>query len=450
VKILLWHGYLMTGSGSNIYTYNVAAAWRRQGHEVLVLCQERAAASLPIVDADGQFAPDNLSFDVEPTGAPAVEGSCTVVRPDIAGLLPVYVYDEYEGFDVKLFIDLDDEELDRYTTANVTAMATVLKSFVPDVVITGHEVMGPYIALRACEGTEHRYVAKLHGSALEYAVKKQERYVQYASEGLGGAHRVVGGSRYMLAEASSVVPGWIDHASVVNPGVDTSLFRPVETTTTVPIVGYVGKLIAAKGVHHLLLALGATTGPRFEVVIVGYGGDEAALVALHDALARGDLDAARRIIGDLGRSDAALEFLTTVDEPYLERMASISVRFPGRLDHDPLSKVLPTFNLLVVPSILAEAFGMVAAEAAACGVLPLVPNHSGISEAGAAIEEEIGAPGLLTFDKARPIEGIAAGIDRVLSLDPATRATMNERAAAVAHTRWSWDHVAESLLEAAQ
>lgn len=440
----------MSGSGSNIYAYNIAAAWRRHGHEVLVMCQERDAASLPIVDAAGEFAPDNLSFDVVPTKAPRAEGSCTVVRPDIGDLLPVYVYDEYEGFEVKRFVDLDDDELDRYTTTNVTAMATALRSFAPDVVITGHEVMGPYIALRACEGTEHRYVAKLHGSALEYAVKKQPRYVRYATEGLGGAHRVVGGSRYMLREAASVIPGWIEHASVVNPGVDIDLFRPLETTTAVPTVGYVGKLIAAKGVHNLLLALGATTIPRLQVVIVGYGGDETALVELYEALAGADLVAARSVAADLDRSGAALEFLATVDDSYRARMASIPVRFAGRLDHGPLSKVLPTFDLLVVPSIVPEAFGMVAAEAAACGVLPLVPDHSGISEAGAAIEEEIGAPGLLTFDRNRPIEGIAAGIDRLLALDPATRATMDEKAAALAHERWSWDHVAESLLEAAR
>jgi glycosyltransferase involved in cell wall biosynthesis len=310
--------------------------------------------------------------------------------------------------------------------------------------------MGPYIALRACEQTGHRYVAKLHGSALEYAVKKQPRYVRYATEGLSGAHRVVGGSRYMLAEASEVIPGWGDKAVVVNPGVDTDLFRPVSGGAAAPTAAYVGKLIAAKGVHDFIAALGLTTTPGLEAVIVGYGGDEAALVAFHDALSRRDLPAARALVAALPHSAAVVGFLASADDGYLDRIAVIPVRFPGRLDHDPLSRVLPTFDVLVVPSVVPEAFGMVAAEAAACGVLPLVPDHSGISEAGAALEAELGAPGLLTFDHARPIEGIAAGIDRILALDPATRATMDARAAAFAHDHWSWGHVAESLLQAAR
>lgn len=93
---------------------------------------------------------------------------------------------------------------------------------------------------------------------------------------------------------------------------------------------------------------------------------------------------------------------------------------------------------------------MVAAEAAACGVLPLVPGHSGIAEAGAALEEHLGAPGLLTFDHTSPVEQIATGIDRILGIDPATRIVMGAKASALAHDRWSWGHVAESLLRAAQ
>lgn len=448
MKILLWHGYLMSGSGSNIYTYNVAAAWRRQGHEVLVMCQELRAADLPIVDRDGSFAEDNLSFRVSGTGTPAGRGSCTVVRPFIHGLLPVYVYDDYEGFEVKRFVELNDNELGRYTTGNVTAMRTALESFDPDVVVTGHEVMGPYIAKLACRVSGHRYVAKLHGSALEYAVKEQSRYLRYAREGLDGAHRVVGGSRYMLREAASVLPGL--KGTVVNPGVDTQLFRPAPQRSDKPTVGYVGKLIAAKGVHDLLVALGATSTPRLQAVVVGYGGDEEGFVALHQALSGGDMGRARQIAGALAFAGPAAGFLSEADDGYVERAATVPVRFTGRLEHVPLAGVLPAFHVLVVPSVVPEAFGMVAAEAAACGVLPLVPGHSGISEAGAAVEEAIGAPGLLTFDHTDPVRGIATGIDRILALDPETYGAATEAAAVHAHEVWSWEHVAESLIEAAR
>ena len=56
------------------------------------------------------------------------------------------------------------------------------------------------------------------------------------------------------------------------------------------------------------------------------------------------------------------------------------VVFTGRLEHDELSELLPACEALVVPSTFPEAFGMVAAEAAACGVLPISAAHSGLAE----------------------------------------------------------------------
>jgi glycosyltransferase involved in cell wall biosynthesis len=449
VKILLWHGYLMSGSGSNVYTLNIAAAWRRQGHDVLVMCQQRQAGAFGVVDAEGDFSIDNLSYGATETGVGGAAGTCTVVRPDIGGLLPVYVYDDYEGFKVKRYVDLDDEELAGYVDRNVTAMVTALKAFAPDAVITGHEVMGPYIAKLACEQTGHRYVAKLHGSALEYAVKLQERYLHYATEGLGGAHRVVGGSSYMLREAGRVIPGWEDKRVVVNPGVDVEIFRPSPDHVPGTKVAFVGKLIAEKGVHNLIAALGSTTAPGIEVVIVGYGGDEEAIVDLASALGDGDRSSAAAVARTLKHNGPLLAWIDGATSEELDRCAGIPITFTGRLEHGPLSQVLPTFDILVVPSIVSEAFGMVAAEAAACGVLPLTPDHSGISEAGAAVEERLGKPGLLRYDPADPIAGIAAGLDRLLSIPSRDRKEMGRAASALATERWSWDRVAEKLLEAA-
>src|SRR3989442_12175730 len=41
LKILLWHGYLLGGTGSNVYTRALAREWSLIGHEVVVFCQER-------------------------------------------------------------------------------------------------------------------------------------------------------------------------------------------------------------------------------------------------------------------------------------------------------------------------------------------------------------------------------------------------------------------------
>jgi glycosyltransferase involved in cell wall biosynthesis len=454
MRVLLWHGYLLTGSGSNIYTANVAAEWRKLGHDVLLLCQEHKISELDFVDEYGEFTAGNLGFRTTATGIAAAAGRVRLVRPAIGRILPVYVHDAYEGFEAKTFVDLTDEELQTYTDANIEALVTAIREHDPDAIITGHEVMGPYIALRACERTGSEYVTKLHGSALEYAVKRQDRYRRYAHAGLNGARVVAGGSKYMLGAASAVVPGWLDKAVVVNPGCDVDLFKPVKKHPEDPfVVGFVGKFLVQKGVHNLLVALGLTTNRKIHAVIVGYGELESRLHEIWDALQSSDGERLRALVsGESGkRLSHVAEWLGAggLNESYARRIREIPLEFTGRLDHGPLSAVLPGFDVLVVPSILAEAFGMVAAEAAACRVLPIVPRHSGIGEVGEVLEGALDRPGLLSFDPKRPIEGIAGRIDAIGILPFEERQEMAKLAMDIAHEQWSWTHVAEVLLKLA-
>src|SRR5205085_2734112 len=90
MRIVLWHGYLLSGTGSNIYTQAIAREWSRAGHEVVVVCQE----------------PNPERFDL---------AGAEVVRPDLPeGLLPVFVVDRYEGLEPRL---LPRSSLARATSA---------------------------------------------------------------------------------------------------------------------------------------------------------------------------------------------------------------------------------------------------------------------------------------------------------------------------------------------
>ena len=55
----------------------------------------------------------------------------TVYRPDIAGLLPLYVADRYDGIEARPFGDLSDDELDRYLERNVAAVREVGRARAP-------------------------------------------------------------------------------------------------------------------------------------------------------------------------------------------------------------------------------------------------------------------------------------------------------------------------------
>jgi glycosyltransferase involved in cell wall biosynthesis len=101
----------------------------------------------------------------------------------------------------------------------------------------------------------------------------------------------------------------------------------------------------------------------------------------------------------------------------------------------------------VVPSIFPEAFGMVAAEAAAAGCPPLVARHSGLAEVARGLEDEYPPElrELASFTSGETAE-LRRKLTRLLTLSPAERAEIREAARRAAAERWSWASVAERLL----
>jgi hypothetical protein len=65
------------------------------------------------------------------------------------------------------------------------------------------------------------------------------------------------------------------------------------------------------------------------------------------------------------------------------------VVFTGRLEHEEVADLLPACEALVVPSTFPEAYGMVAAEAASCGTLPISADHSGLAEVSRVLEASL-------------------------------------------------------------
>src|SRR3954453_13243128 len=185
---LIFHGYLLRGTGSNVYNAKLAEALRRAGHEVHLLCQDPAPQEFPWVDAVRPWRGGRLEGEVirEPVRA-------TVYRPPIGRLLPVYVADRYEGFEAKTYLEASDEEIATYIERNVAAVRDVVARADPDAALANHLVMGPAILARAGVPC----AVKIHGSALEYVVKRDpERFRAPALEGLDHARDILVGSRH--------------------------------------------------------------------------------------------------------------------------------------------------------------------------------------------------------------------------------------------------------------
>jgi glycosyltransferase involved in cell wall biosynthesis len=410
MRILLWHGYLLGGTGSNVYTRQLARAWMQAGHDVTVFSQE----------------PRPDLYDL---------GGAAVVRPDVGGLLPVFVLDRYEGYEVRLVGDCSADELVRWVEANSAAVREHLPA---DVVFCNHVLLGGPVG--AASGA--RFAVKAHGSELEYAMRGNPALAAWGRDSLRGAEAVFVGSAHIRRVLEDVC-GHVDGVHEVPPGVDIEDWVPQQRAAALaallaearrdppnpgnaeerlpdagnagrlerflagdqPTVVYFGKLMRNKGVHVLLEAL---RGVDARTVIVGFGEDRAVLEAL----------------------------------------AGPEVLFTGPLEHRHLVHLLALADACVVPSIFPEAFGMVAAEAAAAGCPPIVARHSGLAEIAAGLAEAY-PPAL------RHLAGFATGdaddlrakLTELLSLGLVDRDAIRQAARRAAVERWSWTGVAGRLLE---
>jgi glycosyltransferase involved in cell wall biosynthesis len=265
----------------------------------------------------------------------------------------------------------------------------------------------------------------------------------WGRECLAAAEAVFVGSAHIRNVLEEVV-GHVERVYEVPPGVDVEEFRPSSSreeslarlleeahgdaanpansderqpdhgnatrleeffATDEPTVVYFGKLLHNKGVHVLLEAL-RTVDAR--AVIVGFG-------------------------------DHRQE---------LERIAPPRTLFTGPLEHRHLVHLLQLADVTVVPSIFPEAFGMVAAEAAAAGSPPLVARHSGLAEIAEGLEDEypVEHRHLASFANA-DVADLAAKLEELLALTPDARAELGAAARRAAVERWSWTSIAARLLE---
>ena len=562
MRVLIFHGYLLRGTGSNVYNAELAQALKRAGHDVHLLCQDRRAGELPWVDAVGEWpagslevtpaaAPTGTAAPAPPAGAapapPPGAGSITAYVPDIGGLLPVFVYDHDEGFAVKTFPDLSEAELERYLAANVAAVTDVVAAAgAPEAALANHLVMGPVILARA----GLRFAAKIHGSDLSYTVRPHpERFVPYAQEGMRAASAALVGSSYTAIDLWDTVglPDLEEKTRLGPPGLDPVAFdidrregaaerlhalagrlattppeapapaqppppgtpppgtpapstpRAASSAPAAPVlpprdapppadaafgrdlpaaaaaldwyaqapadrVLYVGKLLPNKGVDLLLAAwpLIHAARPGARLLLAGFGSFRLTLERLWQSLEAGDLKQAAAIAAAGAPVDAAptarslsilAAFLADPPAGYADhcRQAAGSLRISGRLEHPEVAAAILTADTLVMPSTFPEAFGMVAAEAAAAGALPISANHSGMAEVAHRLGEAV-APeqaGLLSFELTDyPIRTIAANAIAWLQTDPRRRAATAARISDRAIELWSWAGLARTIIAA--
>ena len=192
MRVLVFHGYLLRGTGSNVYNARLCAALARAGHSVDLLCQEPRPEELDFVDAVGTWeGGDGARRDAARAGAR--DGVAPGHRPPAAGLRRRSL----RGLRGAHAAGCSDAEIEAYVQANVAAVRDVCARAAPDVALANHLVMGPAIVARGLDG-DVALRGEGHGSALEYVVKRDPRALPAvgARGPRAGARAVLVGSRH--------------------------------------------------------------------------------------------------------------------------------------------------------------------------------------------------------------------------------------------------------------
>ncbi|HET9286115.1 MAG TPA: glycosyltransferase family 4 protein [Gaiella sp.] len=413
MRIFVWHGYLLAGTGSNIYARQLSREWSRDGHDVTVFSQD----------------PDPARVDL---------GGAATMRPDVHGFLPVFVLDDYAGYEVRRLQDCTRAELDAWVEANASALRECGPA---DLVFVNHVLLGGPVG--AASGSP--YIVKAHGSELEYSMRGNRELSTWGGRALDGATATIVGSEH-IREVLAEICGTVERVETIPPGVDVELWQPearepaleallAEARRDLPNPGNADERHPDDGNDERLLAF--LRGERPTVVYYGKLIRNKGVQVLLEALRGID---ARAVVVGFGDYRSELE----------EQARGLDVLFTGPLEHRHLVHLLALADACVVPSIFPEAFGMVAAESAAAGCPPLVADHSGLAEVGAGLEEDYpaGLRDLVRFPS-NDAEALRERLGALLALGPDDREAIRAAARRAAVERWSWGSVAQRILAVA-
>ena len=319
MKVLLINHFPLEGSGSGVYTKNIAQRLIDKGHQVKAV----------VVDNEMN---DNYKFPVE-----------TIIDYNF----PCFTTHPKSN---NQFYKLTRQEMNDYLNKFNKVIKTESEKFKPDIIHCQHLWVAPYAALQ----TKIPYVITAHGTDIK-GYKKDKRYRQIALKGAAGAEKIITISDQVNQDVKKYYFVKDNKLIKILNGVDDNLFKPLETDRLKLIqkhlpnikenpeylITFVGKLTDFKGVDLLIKAAKKYEKefPNIMTLIIGHG-----------------------------------ELLDTLKNQ-AEKLELKNIHFLGNLPQEELPAFYSSADLSIVPSRV-EPFGLVAVEALACGT-PVIASRAG-------------------------------------------------------------------------
>lgn len=391
MRVLIPNHFPLEGSGSGIYTQNVARELVNKGHEALAITPGHdEQTGFPFEVRTILFSPDevgNSRIERLPFNFP-----CFTTHP----------------ISTTTYADLDDNQREAYIEAFRSAIDSAVYEWKPEVIHAQHLWVSPY----AAKLTDIPYVVTAHGTDL-MGFRKYREWKSVALEGARAAGMIIAVSKQVARDTLELYGVKNEQVCLVWNGFDQGVFHvmavernEVLSLHNLPpdpkyIVSFVGKLAYFKGVDVLLDAAVTYERELGEVFTLIVG----------DGELRSDLEA------------------------QAERLGLRGVFFLGHQAQSEVAKIFNVADVSVVPSRV-EPFGLVAIEAMACGTPVVATNEGGLPD---FVDDRVGA--LVDVDD--PDQLAAKIVDEVKG---EAKAVKGPWTAEFAHNGFSWASQVDKMI----
>jgi len=390
MKILLINHFPLQGSGSGIYTMNIARELVKENHQVLV------------IDIDNQLDTNDYPFRRKTIMCDDTKND----DPDLKFNFPCFTTHPRSTL---TYYDLSDEQMQDYIQTFIRITEEVVDDFKPDVIHAQHLWITPYAAMKS--GIP--YVITVHGTDL-MGFEKDERYHKFAIEAANKAEKIITISRQVHNKTLELYKLPEEKLQLNPNGFDDGIFKVKEVDkkalfqqfgiNTVPLklVSFVGKFTDFKGIDVLIKAARIITDEIPEVMFC--------------------------LAGD-GQLRNKMENLKS--ELHLE-----NVHFLGHQNQVEVASLYNAADVSIVPSRI-EPFGLVAIEALACGTPVVATNAGGLPD---FINDKVGQ--LVEMEN---YQALAKAI--IEELKNKTKLTKGKYAGKYANDNYSWKKTLQEVIE---
>ena len=229
MKIGIYHGYELTGSGSNEYTKYLACTLAQLGNEVHVICLEHFPEKINFISKAFEY--DSAGNKKLILDNPDSNIQCILHKLPDADVKPVFLTDKQRTGNVKSFINLTQKELRDYHNLHESVLKAILEELKLDILHANHLVYQPITAIEACKVTNTPLIIYPHGSSIEYVVRLDDRYKELALDSIKECDGLIIGNKEVRDRIVNIYSEYgkfiLDKSQIAGVGVDTNLFKPI-------------------------------------------------------------------------------------------------------------------------------------------------------------------------------------------------------------------------------